>query len=94
MERDKPQLRQYMKGARPLADAIKARLLSIRGSISMARTTKGGDLGDLQLIILLNALMQRVPVFDKVPRYSLSQGFELAQIFLGIFQYPKGGMKQ
>jgi len=83
--------RGYAKAARPLADAIKAKALSIGSLVSMARTTRHGDTGVLQVVMLLTALMQRVPMFDKVPRFSLYRRLELGQIFLGIFQFPPQG---
>ena len=86
--------RTYAHLAKPLVARVKQRALTIGAYLSMTQAAKEGNVGQTQLVILLNALMQRVPRFDTTPRFSLYRRFNLGQLFLGIFQYPKGGVQK
>lgn len=90
--------RKYARTAKPLGDKISLQLWEIGAAINMqilGKSGAGATIKDLPALPLyIEALTERMPMFDRVPRLSLNRSVSTGDLLLKIFCFPKkGGQK-
>ena len=91
LDRKNPR-RDYSRAAQPLAGRLKDQVFALAAYAATAKPQQGESLmGTPPLPMLLAALAERLPMFDKVPQVSRYRRFSLGQLLVGIFLHPKGG---
>ena len=90
---DKRSLRAYSQDAQSLAGPIKQRILMAITDWNLKSAQKGMMGPGLQESppLILQALSQRIPTFDKVPLLSPFRLYRMGHIFAKLFIFPKGG---
>ena len=91
---DKKTLRLYEKEARPLAETINQRIFLAMTEWNLRSGHKGIGPGLQESPpLLLEALVQRIPLFDKSPLLSRFRLYKMQHLFAKLFIFPKGGPK-
>lgn len=78
----------YAREARPVAERIKARALQVCAWLVMAPQARG-QVGTLQLLVAIETLMQRMPMFDEKG----SPPYDTQSLILVVLSFPKGGKR-
>jgi hypothetical protein len=87
--------RKYIREAKPLADKISLQLWEIAAAINMqviGESGPGATIKDLPALpIFIEALTERMPNFDRVPRVSRHRDVSTGDLLIKIFCFSKKG---